>query len=119
LNQIENRLTQIIGEIDRLQASIDYNYEKFAFVIQRAFAEGKRIEVSGQGIFNGMIWTWERAYVHTGLLFQDENMVFVDDVKNVYSIKIGNITSIVVKENEDVIPSQGCEAVSSINEACQ
>lgn len=107
MNQIENRLTQIIGEIDRLQASIDYNYEKFAFVIQRAFAEGKRIEVSGKGSFNGMIWTWERAYVHTGLLFQDEGMVFVDDVKNVYSLEIVNITSIVIKEMEDVAVEDG------------
>jgi len=46
-------------------------------------------------------------------------MIFCDNMQNVYSIEIGNITSIVVKENEDGISSENGEGLKELVEACQ
>jgi len=77
------------------------------------------LKLSGKGAFNGHFWHLEAVYIYTKLLFRDEDMIFCDNMQNVYSIEIGNITSIVVKENEDGISSENGEGLKELVEACQ
>jgi flagellin-like hook-associated protein FlgL len=102
----ENRLSQIQAEIERLQESIDENYEKFAYDIQRAFSEEKRVEVSGHGKYNGVKAHWKDVYVYTKLSFVKNNMRFLDENKDSYAMKIRNITKVEITEmeTEDGIP---------------
>jgi hypothetical protein len=100
----ENRLMQILVEIERLQESLDGNYDKFARIIQEAFIEGKRIEISGSGSMNGRIWLcWGNVYVNTRLAIEKNLVIFSDDKKNRYQMKICDITKVSVGEMEDGI----------------
>jgi hypothetical protein len=117
----ENRLSQILAEIARLQESLDENYDKFARIIQEAFAEGKRIEISGSGSVNGRIWRWGNVYVYvnTRLAIEKNLVIFSDDKKNRYQMKICDITKVSIVEMEDGISGKRYEATKRSYEASQ
>ena len=101
--KVENRITQILAEIGRLQESLTFNYDKLSFVLSSEFLKGKSIKVSGKGSFNGMVWSFNDAEVYSDLIFEDNVFLFSDCQKNPYVIKCENITKVSVTEDDDGI----------------
>ena len=99
----ENRITQILAEIGSLKESLTFNYDKLSFVLSREFSKGNAIKVSGKGSFNGMVWSFDEADVHSNLIFEDNVILFSDCQKNIYVIKCENITKVSITEAEDGI----------------
>ncbi len=108
--QKEESIHELLADIKQLESELDDKKDKFAHQIQMAFAEGKRIEVSGNGyisatyslVINGTFVDINNAYIYTRLYFAGGEIRFSDDSDRKYQIKISNIESITINDLGDI-----------------
>ena len=87
LTRTNNRLSQIIAEIQRLNESLDYNKEKLYSIIKKEFDNGKHITI------NNIPFT-KNHYITP----HDELCIIFSDIPTF--IPFTNITNITIKEKE-------------------